>query len=210
MRQIAYSDIVIDKDPRIPVVKKLLSGIISKLDLEETIVTVMPDNTVIGVCKLTTVFVANINECVPGYMMMIDQRTFKDDIIEKYHIEEDEYILFNQEISSLYLNIREANNMYFYNLPKYQLIDKIENIGSYEEFQYYLNLKSESGSKFFKGFCGKFIIPIWTKFPNIAKSDIASLYVYRFDNDSDLVVWKVKKKKFNKDIYTIFRVLRLL
>ena len=209
MRRIPYTDIQIDRDPRIPVVRKILSGIISKLDMQDSVVTVMPDNNMIAICKLTTIFCCNLKECIPGYAIYIDPMTFNDQLIEDYKIQEDEYRLFNQNSSSIYLNIVNANQSYFYNIPNYELIDKVEDITSYDDFQYYINLKADEGSKFFKGYNNKFIMPIFTKFPNIAKSDSADLYVYKYDFESNLIVWKIKKKKLNREVYTIFRVLNL-
>jgi len=209
MRRVPYSDIQIFSDARIPVMKKILSGIISDLEMKETIVTIMPDNNMIAICKLTTVFVCNLKECIPGYTIYIDPLTFDPEFVEKYKLQEDEYVSFNQNSSSIYLNIVEANNLYFYNINNYRLIDKIEDITSFEDFQYYISLKADDGSKMFKGYNNKFVIPIFTKFPNIAKSDSADLYIYDYDFESNLIVWKVKKKKFNRDLYTIFRVLKL-
>ena len=208
MRKIPYTDIEIYKDPRVPVMKKILSGIIGKVDFRETIVTIMPDNNAIALCKLTTVFCLNLKECIPGYKIIIDPRTFSDEFVEQFKLEEDEYVSFNQASSGLYLNIDDTNMKYFYNISNYNLIDQIEGLTDYEVFQNeYLTLKADDGSKFFRGFNNKFLVPVYTKFPNIAKSDVASLYVYKLDFESDLVVWKVFKKKLNRDVYTIFRVM---
>lgn len=210
MRKIEYTDIEIYSDSRVPVVKKILSGIISKVDLAQSIVTIMPDNNMIVINQLSIVYACNLKECIPDYTIFIDPRTFDNNYIEDYHIDTDEYIAFNQASSSIYLNISSANQLYFYNLNKYKLIDKIENINDYQDFSdYYMNLKADDGSKFFRGYENKFIIPIFTKYPNIANNDIANLYVYEFDIESNLVVWKIFKKKLNRDLYTIFRVMKL-
>lgn len=209
MRRIPYTNIEIYKDDRIPIVRKILSSLISKLEMQDSIVTIMPDNTMIAICRLTTVFTCTLKECTPGFTIYIDPRTFYDEFIESYKILEDEFIAFKQDSSTLYLNIANTNQLYFYNIDKYKLIDKIEDITSFEDFNYYLSLKSEDGSKFFKGYNNNFILPIYTKFPNISKSDVANLYVYDFDQESNLVVWKVYKKKLSRDVYTVFRVLKL-
>lgn len=209
MRKIPYTDLEIYQDPRMLVIRKILPTIVSKTDMLQSIVTIMPDNNMIIIDQLSIVLSCNLKECIPGYNMYIDPRSFDENIMEAYKIQEDEYIKFNQNSSSIYLNIDVANQSYFYNINNYRLIDKIEDISSYEDFQYYINLKSDDGSKFFKGYNDKFIIPIFTKFPNIAKSDTASLYVYEYDKESNLVVWKIYKKKLNRDLYTIFRVLKL-
>lgn len=211
MRKIPYTDIEIYSDPRIPVLKNILPGIVGITGMTESIITIMPDNNVIALCKLTTVFCINLKECIPGYKITIDPRTFIQDCIDEYKLKEDEYINFNQATSGLYLNIDDTNMKYFYNINNYPMIDKIEDITSYEVFQNeYLSMKADDGVKFFKGFNNSFVVPIWTKFPNISKSDIANLYVYKLDFESDLVVWKVYKKKLNRDVYTIFRVMSFL
>ena len=207
MRKIEYTDIEIFDDPRIVVAKKVLSGIISKVSLKETIVVIMPDNTMIAINQLSIIYVCNLKECIPGYTIFIDNRTFNDEYIVKYDIQENEYIAFNQSTSGLYLNIADTCNKYYYNINTYSLIDKIEDITSY---QYYINLKADDGSKFFRGYNNSFMLPVFTKFPNISKSDTANLYVYNLDSESNLVVWKIYKKKFNRDVYTIFRVMKLL
>lgn len=209
MRIIPYTDIQIYSDPRLPIVRNILAGLISKTDLKDTYVSVMPDNNMIAICKLTTIYCCNLKECIPGYTIYIDSSSFDPDKVEEYKLSPDEYVAFNQYSSSLYLSIADANQSYFYNLDKYQLIDKIEDITSYDDFKEYLAIRADDGAKFFKGYNNKFIIPIFTKFPNINKSDIANLYVYKFDYESNLIVWRVTKKKFNRDIYTIFRVLTL-
>ena len=136
-------------------------------------------------------------------------------LIGFYHINHNKYGLSID-------NLRKSNEFYealyraltdiqgnSWDIPK-ELVDKIEDITSYEQFQQYLQLKADDGSKFFRGYNNKFVVPIYTKFPNIAKSDTASLYIYKFDFESDLVVWKVFKKKLNRDVYTIFRVMSFL
>lgn len=209
MRKIPYTDIEIYSDPRIPVLKNILPGIVGTTGMYESIITIMPDNNVLALCKLTTVFCLNLKECIPGYKIMIDPRTFE--FAEEFKLKEDEYVSFNQASSGLYLNIDDTNMKYFYNINSYPMIDKIEDIASYEMFQNeYLSMKADDGVKFFKGFNNSFVVPIWTKFPNISKSDIASLYVYKLDLESDLVVWKVYKKKLNRDVYTIFRVMSFI
>ena len=208
MRKIPYTDIEIYSNSRIPIIRKILGSIISKLDAQETIVTIYPDNNLIAFCKLTTVISFNLKECINDCKIVIDPRTFNEEYTELYKIKEDEYISFNESSAGLYFNLEEANNKYFYNISQYNLIDKIEDITSYEDFNNnYLNIKADDGCKFFKGYNNKFVIPIFTKFPNISKNDIASLYVYKFDNESNLVVWKVYKKKLSRDVYTIFRTM---
>ena len=178
MRKIPYTDIEIYTDSRIPIVRKILGSIISKLDAKETIVTIYPDNNVVALCKLTTVISFNLKECINDCKICIDPRTFDDEYSELYGIKENEYINFNQSTSGLYFNIEDANNKYFYGIINYELIDKIEDITTYESFSYYLNLKADDGSKLFRGFNNKFAIPIFTKFPNISKSDRADLCLF--------------------------------
>lgn len=209
MRRIPYTDIEIYSDPRMITVRKVLSTLISVENLKSTITILNPDNNLIGLIQLSGIISCNLKECISGYTMIIDPRSFDKEYIDSYKLQEDEYIFFNQSNSSVYLNVVDTSNKYFYNISNYKLIDKIEEITSFEDFQNYINLKSADGSKFFRGYNNKFILPIFSKFPNIAKHDVASLYVYDLDYESNLVVWKVFKKKLNRDVYTIFRVLKL-
>lgn len=210
MRVIPYTNIQIDKDPRVPVVRSILSNMINKTDVEKCIVTVMPDNTMVAICQLTTIFSCNLKECIPGYMIIMDYTTFNDEYVEEYKLDKDEYVLFNQSSTEIYLNIQNAINSYVYNTTNYQLVDKIEDLTSFPDLQSYFNIKADEGCKFFKGYNNRFCIPMWTKFPNVTKSDSVDLYVYRFDESSDLVVWKIKKKKIGRDWFIIFRVMKVI
>lgn len=210
MRKIPYTDIEICSDPRMLVIRNILPSVIIQSDIEQSIVVLLPDNQLMVICQLTTIFSCNLNECIPDYAMYIDPKSFLEEYIEEYKLQPDEYVVFNKDKNDLYFNIDTVINQYFYNVNSYTLIDKIEDITSYDSFESYNNLKADNGSRFFRGFNNKFVIPIFNKFPNIAKSDKADLYVYRFDNESDLVIWKVRKKKINRDFYTIFRVLKLI
>lgn len=205
MRKVDGLDVL--SDSRVKIVKDIIPQLINLENLRDSIVVIMPDNNVICITNFTTIFVFNLKECTPGYTILIDKRTFWFD---DYKLEPDEYIAFNQSSSDIYLNIQNATQMYYYNISNYILIDKIEDITSYEIFQQeYLSLKASDGNKFFRGFNNKFIISIYNKFPNIAKSDKANLYVYDFDINSILVVWEVFKKKYNRPIYTIYRAMKL-
>ena len=209
MRKIPYTDIEIYSDPRMIIVRKILSSLVSAENIKTAITIVNPDNNLISIIQLSVIISCNLKECISDYTMMIDPRSFDKEYINAYNLQEDEYIFFNQASSSVYLNVVDTSVKYFYNFSNYKLIDKIEDITSFEDFQSYINIKSADGSKFFRGYNNKFILPIFSKFPNIAKNDVANLYVYDFDYESNLVVWKVFKKKFNRDVYTIFRVLKL-
>ena len=209
MRKIPYTDIEICSDTRMLVIRNLLPTLIIQSDIEQSIVALLPDNQLFVICQLTTIFSCNLNECIPDCAMYIDPRSFLEDYINEYKLQPDEYVVFNKDKNDLYFQIDNVISQYFYNINSYELIDKIEDVTSYESFDYYNTLKADNGNRFFRGFNNKFVIPIFNKFPNIAKADKADLFVYHFDQESDLVVWKVKKKKINRDFYTIFRVLRL-
>ena len=213
MRIIPYTNIYIESDSRIAVVKNLLPSIMSKLNMEKTLVIVTENNDMIAICQLTTIFYCKLTECIPGYPIVISPETFNEDFVEAYKLMDDEYVIYDLNRYNIYLDTNTAISYitrFIYNPQSEVLSDKIEDITSYEDFDKYLNIKAAEGNKFFTGYNNKFIIPIFTKFPNIAKGDKADLYVYNYDQESDVVVWKVSKKKLNRDLYTIFRVLKLI
>ena len=212
MRIIPYTDIKIESDPRVLVVKNLLPSIMSKLNMQQSLVIVTSNNDMIAVCQLTTVFCCKLTDCIPGADIILAPETFHEDYIAAYKLQDDEYVVYDVNRYNIYINpstiIHGYIDNFIYNSNGI-LRDKIEDITEYDDFGEYLNIKAAEGNKFFKGYNNNFMLPIFTKFPHIAKGDKADLYVYMYDRESDLVIWKVKKKKLGRDLYTIFRVLRL-
>ena len=135
MRKVPYTDMEIYQDSRVPVMRTMFTGIIKETEFKQSVITIMPDNTAIAIVLNTTVYVLNLKECIPGYKISIDPRTFDPDFREYYKLLDDEYVLFKQETSGMDLNVEECINRTWFSIPNYRLIDSITGLTDYESFQ---------------------------------------------------------------------------
>lgn len=204
MRKI--NNLIIESDERLLIVKKLLPSILGKLDIDSSLILVTSSNELFAMVRDTVIFKCDIHECIPGYELYIDPKTFDQEINESCLIGDDEYIV-NTDILSIQ-KLRERVGMYYYNKPSkpdYLLIDMQEN----PEIKEYLNLKSDNGARFYKDIDANYMIPIFTKFPSLAKSDKADLYIYNYGAIHQIVEIIIHKKKINRDVSMIYKILRI-
>lgn len=79
------------------------------------------------------------------------------------------------------------------------------------EFESLLALKSGDGMRFYKvpGFDKNkvYMIPVFTGFPNLNKQDTANVSIYANDGLSVIVDMTIFKKKLNRDIHMIYKIL---
>ena len=108
-------------------------------------------------------------------------------------------------------------------IPTYQLYTNIINqqqlllayqdgLTENEDFQYYNNLKSSDGMKFYKmmGINNKiYMVPMFNGLLGLNKQDTLSMYLYYKDDTHIIVNNKIYKKKISRDINIIYNMLNI-
>ncbi|MBR6289172.1 MAG: hypothetical protein IKR19_07555 [Acholeplasmatales bacterium] len=79
------------------------------------------------------------------------------------------------------------------------------------EFEDLINMKSDKGMKLYKipGFDKNkvYMIPVFSGFPSLNKQDTADVEIYEYNQTSVIVSMKIFKKKLNRDVYMIYKIL---
>lgn len=222
------------EDKRLPVIKKLLSSILSLNDLKSSIAFMNSDNRLYLICQNSVIFYFDINECINDDPFYIDcLNTFDVIIIDNpnynkanpslnpkgtkiqlkvntNNLNEEECILFNDQ--NIIYDFNCKLDYYVFNINKFPIISKDERIiKDTNLFNDFLNIKSDEGVKFFKSLTpGKeFMYPVFTGFPNITKSDDMDVIVHRIDDVYNLIHIIIHKKKISRDINMIYRTLSI-
>lgn len=119
-------------------------------------------------------------------------------------------------ISNKLINCPWVEQNYFYlinNFHKGELLAKEDDSRANEAFEELVNMGSSAGMSFYKlnslNLDKTFKIPIFCGFPNINKQDKVSIEVYQnLDRiDSVIIHMIIFKKKFNRNIEMIYKIL---
>ena len=91
------------------------------------------------------------------------------------------------------------------------LLAQQSNLRDDPEFEKLLEFKSGDGMRFYKVPAFEkykvYMIPVFTGFPNLNKQDTASIEIYAYNEISVIVIMKIFKKKFNREISMIYKIL---
>ena len=96
------------------------------------------------------------------------------------------------------------------------LLVSLDDINEMESYDVYSKMKSSDGCKFFDllGYDNsKYMIPIFSRFPNLNKGDSFSAFIYPYDNNISrrylIVKYKIHKKKIKRDYDVYFKTINL-
>ena len=184
---------IIDNDIRCEEVRKVLTSFTKSgfAAVYYDRIDIIVDNTVLYRTTLKTPPSVNLPILFIDIDMLI-KNTPEDKLINCPWVEQN----YNYIISRLVLGKMVA--------AKYEL-------RSDPEFEGLIELKADDGMKFYKvpGFEKNkvYMIPVFSGFPNLNKQDSANVEIYANDGVSVIVDMTIYKKKLNRDIHMIYKVL---
>lgn len=189
------------KDIRLPQAKKIIQGVISKSDLQFSNIIITGDNTLVIIVRETIM-----------YLIKLQDLPFLPPIAFRYNELNDELsddeCFSDVHLLSFLLPIYD----YYINSTKYKLVSEPV-LRNNEEFERLLSLKAADGANFFKihgQVLGEYyLVPIFSGFPNINKSDKIGIDIYDLRDGHLLIVMNIYKKKVNRDINMYFRTINL-
>ena len=199
-------------DPRLEQVKKVVEGLVTKTLLYSTECLVTSDNTLVLVVDDTLLYTIPLkNEMVypilgfsyARFMELVGDREI-DFSKEPIDIQD---VIITQRIAQLHINYMSLTSCC-------SLVAYNEDLKNDESFADYLNIRADDGMRYYRLLginpANQYLIPIFTGFPNIASQDKLGIYVYNIGNGFLLGVFKIFKKKINRDIEIQFRILNLI
>ena len=185
---------IIDNDIRCEEVRKLLTSFSKDSYARVTYysIDIMVDSTVIYKAMLKTPPINSLPIIYIDTKFMIENNIPEDKLINCPWVEQ----------NFLYIDSRINFG------PK---VAQYNDLRSDPEFERLMNLKADDGMKFYKipGFDKNkvYMIPVFSGFPNLNKQDTASVDIYANDGISVIVDMTIYKKKLNRDIHMIYKVL---
>lgn len=186
------------KDPRVIVAKKIITSIVAKSYLPYSEIMITGDNTLVIVVLETSLYSLKLDN-----LPLLPPIAFKFSDIE--NLNEDEYI----NNSQVYYKLNWYYNYYFVeSVNRRERVVYEEDLRANQEFEYLLSRKASEGMKFFK--IDNYIIPVFSGFPNINKSDRVGITIYDLKDGYLLNELNIFKKKINKDIKMYYRTLNHL
>lgn len=190
----------IDRDPRVPIIRKIISNIVSKTLFEFTNVLVTPDNTLVFTVLDTALYTFHLNN-VP----VLQPISFNYKLIEE--LQEDEYIQDNMLMMKL-----QKLYEYYMNEKTYKPVVASDNeLRGNEQFEELLKLKTDDGMKFFKmngdALGSSYFVPVFTKFPSLNKADTIGINIMDLLDGHLLVEMNIYKKKIGGILNMYYRTL---
>lgn len=190
-------------DDRLPVIKRIITGIISKSDLKYSNAMITNDNNLVIVVRDTVFYKIQMNELLVGEPIAFYCGNFET--LEENCCIHDLNLL--ESISRIY-------NLYIYQINVNNLVARDDNLKDNENFQNYLSLKAADGMRFYKlngnNLNSTFMIPVFSGFPNVSKSDKLGINVYTLIDNHLLVEMVIFKKKINKEVKMYYRTINII
>ena len=190
-------------DDRLPVIKRIITGIISKSDLKYSNAMITNDNNLVIITRDTVFHKVQMNELLVGEPLAFYCGNFET-LEENCCIHDFNLLNYISSIYNLYINQININT----------LVASDNNLKDNENFQYYLSLKASDGMRFYKlngnNLNNTFMIPIFSGFPNIAKSDKLGINVYSLIDGYLLIEMIIFKKKINKEIKMYYKTINIV
>lgn len=198
-------------DPRLDQVKKVIESLITKTLLYSTECLVTSDNVLVIVVDNTLLYQIPLKNEQPYPILGFSYKIFMAVIGDREIDFSKEYvdILDMNIISRLYTLYNGYNGL----LNSKPLVAYNEDLKGCESFSDYLGIRADDGMKYYKlpgtqpGI--QYPIPIFTGFPNISAQDKLGIYVYDIQNGFLLAKFRIFKKKINRDIDILFRLINL-
>ena len=198
-------------DPRLDQVQKVVESLVTKTLLDSTYVLVTSDNNLILVVDDTLLYMIPLtNEtCYPAlgfsyarFLEMVANRTvdFSVEAVDIYDA------MITIKLTNLYTG-------YCGFLSNDRLIAYNEDLKNAESFAEYLTIKADDGMRYYSlpaiNHSTNYHIPIFAGFPNISSQDKLGVYVYSIDERFLLAKFSIFKKKINRNIDILFRIINL-
>lgn len=198
-------------DPRLDQVKKVIESLVTKTLLYSTECLVTSDNTLVVIIDDTLLYQIPLKNEQPYPVLGFSYKVFMAVIGDREVDFSKEYvdILDMNIISRLSVLYNGYNGL----LNIKPLVAYNEDLKGCESFSDYLGIKADDGMKYYKlpgiqpGI--QYPIPIFTGFPNISSQDKLGIYVYDIQDGFLLAKFKIFKKKINRDIDILFRLINL-
>lgn len=198
-------------DPRLDQVKKVIESLITKTLLYSTECLVTSDNVLVIVVDDTLLYQIPLKNEQPYPILGFSYKIFMAVIGDREIDFSKEYvdILDMNIISRLYTLYNGYNGL----LNSKPLVAYNEDLKGCESFSDYLGIRADDGMKYYKlpgtqpGI--QYPIPIFTGFPNISAQDKLGIYVYDIQDGFLLAKFRIFKKKINRDIDILFRLINL-
>lgn len=189
------------KDIRISKVKSLVEAIVPKRDLDYCNIMVTGENEVVMIVRDTVMYLVQLKNLpllppIAMYYSSIEDND-TDTCIVDYNL----------------LNLISHTHSYY----KANMVNPVasnDTLSTQEDFESYLALKADDGSKYYH-LSGNnpeetYLVPIFSGFPALAKSDSMGVTVYDLhDGMHTLVVMNIFKKKIKDNVQMCFRTLKL-
>lgn len=189
-----------DRDPRVPIIRKIISNIVSKTLFEFTNVLVTVDNTLVFTVLDTVLYTFHLNNAP-----VLQPISFNYKMIEE--LGEDEYIQDNmimirlQKLYEYYMNERNCK----------PVVASDNELRGNDQFEELLKLKTDDGMKFFKmngnTLGSSYFVPVFTKFPSLNKSDGIGINIMDLLDGHLLIEMSINKKKIGGIINMYYRTL---
>ena len=209
-----------NKDPRIPQVRKVASAMFNAafLSCSNTFNDMMisDDNNLVIINEKTLIYsIPLINEpLLPSTIidLSLGVNPFIDENGKIRKDDGDEYCIGDIHL----LKVMNDCYNYYRNAEincKLLAKDEYEELENDNSFEKLLNMKKADGMKFYKmnglDINESYIVPIFTGFPKLNKSDTIGISIYDLDNQHLLIIFDIFKKKINRNYKIYFRTIKL-
>lgn len=204
------------KDPRIPQARKVATALFNKafLSCSNTFNDMMisDDNNLVIINEQTLIYSIPLlgEQLLPAINLQLNLNVnpFVDSNGEVRKDDGDEYM------SDIHL-LKTMNDCYQYYLGaenNNSLLCEEDELQGNEEFAKLLAMKKAQGLKFYKMFgtdMKEYLVPIFTGFPKMNKSDKINIKIFNLSNEHQLVVFYIFKKKINRWYKMYFRTITI-
>lgn len=198
-------------DNRLEEIKKIVEGIVSKTLLPSTTCLVTPFNTLQIIVDDTVMYIIPLKEDIsinPIYAFEYNKILSIDNNINLSNTPLDigDPLLFDK--------LTFMNNLYRGNMNEDNIVARNSDLKNTESFEEYLTIKSADGMKYYKlpdidNPSGFYMIPIFSGFPNISSQDKLGISVYDAHDGFLTCKFDIFKKKINRNIEMIFKIINI-
>lgn len=214
------------EDDRVGVIKKLLRAVMTLKDIQASIIYLGPENVLFAICQDSVIYYLELNECIPGPEIVIDgSTTFAEDVVDNtdpniktktvkvshYGLLDNQAIIYTDMI--VITNARYKSNIYYNQTKQQPFFNGTEMNKTDESFKKLLELKADQGARFYEGIINGsyYNFPVFTGFPSVTKADSVDVKIYNYIEDPryNIIELIIYKKKINKHLYIVYRVLTL-
>lgn len=185
------------EDPRISQAKMIAETLIPKTSLELTDIMITSDNKLVIIRDNTLLYIMDLKDIVGFYPAVSFSYSKLDQGFDK----------------QLLYKITNCYQSYISFISNSPLVADNPNLKENEEFSKLLDMKSGDKLQFFKvpgiDIEKSYIIPVFSGFPNLNKSDTIGIKIYDMLDNHLLIQMIINKKKIGRVMNVLFRTLKL-